>query len=212
MENQDFSFDQSVSEEEPLTLPHFDDEATVQSARAVVPLHEVKRAALTRRHLLLGAALGLAAVVGALVASLIYSQPVQRAPEATTATIANSTSNSADDFVTPSSEASGSTVNPHDVAAPNTETTAKNDGGSERTVTKFVSSNRQPTIRPSRVEKRPEEAVSEPEIQDRRDLDIRAEDEGPRQQRREARRARRERRASDGLTRIREIFEGSPRP
>jgi hypothetical protein len=207
MENQDFSFDQS--EEEPLTLPHFDDEATVQSARPVVPLHEVKRAALTRRHVLLGAALCLAAVVGGLVASLIYSQPAQRAPEATTATISDSAPTSADDFVTPSSEASGSTVNPHDAAAPNTEIAAKND--SERTVTRVVSSNRQPAVS-RRVEKRPEQAVSEPEIQDRSDRDVRAEDEMLREQRREARRARRERRASDGLTRIREIFEGSPRP
>ena len=212
MENQDFSFDQSASEEEPLTIPHFDDEATLQSARPVVPLHEVKRAALAKRHLLLGAALCLAAVFGALVAFLISRQPAQRASEVTTTTISDSTPIAPDDFVTPSSEASGSTVNPHDAAASNIETAAKNDGGSERTVTKVVSSSRQPTIRPSRVEKRPEEAVSEPEIQDRRDRDIRADDEMLRQQRREARRARRERRASDGLTRIREIFEGSPRP
>lgn len=212
MENQDITSDQSLSAGESLTLPHFDDEATVQSARPVVPLHEVKRAALTRRHLLLGAALCLAAVVGASIASLIYSHPAERAPEATTATISDSRPTSSDDFITASSEASGATVNPHDAAAPNSETASKNEGDSEPTVTKVVSSNRQPISRTPRVEKRAEQAVTEPEIPERPDQDVRAEDEMLRQQRREARRARRARRAGDGLTRIREIFEGSPRP
>ncbi|HEU4477305.1 MAG TPA: hypothetical protein VFR80_02230 [Pyrinomonadaceae bacterium] len=210
MENKDFSFDQSMSEAEPLTLPHFDDEATVQSARPVVPLHEVKRIALTRRNIVLGAALCLAAVVGALVASIIYSQPSQRAPEEAAATIPDTTDS--EDFVAPSGEASGSTVNPEDAVASNTETAASDEADSERPVNRVISRDRQPKIANPRVEKQPDLVVSQPKIQDRGDLDVRAEEELLREQRREARRARRERRANDGLTRIREIFEGSPRP
>ena len=211
MENQHFSFDQSTSEAEPLTLPHFDDEATVQSARPVVPLHEVKRIALTRRNIFLGVALCLAAVVGALVASLIYSQPTQRAPEAATATIPEANTTDSEDFVAPSGEASGSTVNPQDAVASNTETASSDEADSERTVNRVISRDRQPRMGNPR-EKRPDLVVSQPKIQDRSDFDVRAEEEMLRAQRREARRARRERRANDGLTRIREIFEGSPRP
>lgn len=211
MENQDLSFDQSILEDEPLTLPHFDDEATVQSARPVVPLHEVKRAALTRRNLLLGGALCLAAIVGALVASLIYSRTTPHAPETTAETISDPAVMSPD-FVAPSGEAGGSTVNPQDAVATNAEMPAKNDQGSERTVSKAVPRNNQPTIRNSRVEARADRVVGQSKIDDRGELDVRAEEEMLREQRREARRARRERRANDGLTRIREIFEGSPRP
>jgi len=211
MENQHFSFDESTSEAEPLTLPHFDDEATVQSARPVVPLHEVKRAALTRRNIFLGVALCLAAVVGAGVASLIYTQPTQRAPEAATATIPDSNTSDSEDFVAPSGEASGSTINPEDAVASNTETASSDEADSERPVNRVISRDRQPKIGNPRVEKRPDLVVSQAKIQDRSDLDVR-EEEMLREQRREARRARRERRANDGLTRIREIFEGSPRP
>ena len=208
MENQDLSFDQSTLEDEPLTLPHFDDEATVQSARPVVPLHEVKSAALTRRRLLLGGALCLAAVVGAMVASLIYKGTTPLAPEATAETISDPAKST--DFVAPSGEASGSTVNPQDAVATNAETPARNDEG-ERTVTKAVPRNNQPTIRNSRIVTPPDRVVDQSKIDDA-ELDVRAEEEMLREQRREARRARRERRANDGLTRIREIFEGSRRP
>lgn len=211
MENQELSFDQPILEDEPLTLPHFDDEATVQSARPVVPLHEVRRAALTRLHLLLGGALCLAAVVGALVASLIYNRTTPQAPEATAETISEPAATSPD-FVAPSGEASGSTINPHDAVATNADMPAKNDEGSERIVTKAVPRNNQPTIRNSRVETRPDRVVDQSKIDDRSELELRAEEEMLREQRREARRARRERLANDGLTRIREIFEGSPRP
>ena len=212
MENKDFSFDQSTSEAEPLTLPHFDDEATVQSARPVVPLHEVKRVALTRRNIFLGAALCLAAVVGALVASLIYSQETQRAPEAATATIPDSSATDSEDFVAPSGEASGSTVNPEDAVASNTEPASSNEADSERPVNRVTSRDRQPRTANSRIAKQPDRVVSQPKIEDRSDLDDRAEEDMRRELRREARRARRERLANDGLTRIREIFEGSPRP
>lgn len=212
MEKEHFSVDHSTSEEEPLTLPHFDDERTLQSARPVVPLHDVKRAELTRRHVFLGAALCLAAVVGAVVASLIYSQPAQPAPEAVTATIPDATVPTSADFVTPSGEASGSAVNPQDVAAPNPEISARSNDDGERTVRRADSRNRQAIARNPQVERQSEQAVNESRVQDRSELDFRAQEEMLRQQRREARRARRERRASNGLTRIREIFEGSPRP
>ena len=67
----------SPASDEPLSLPHFDEEATLQSARPVVPLHEVKAQGRSRRRWLLGGALALAATLGAVTASLIYSQGSQ---------------------------------------------------------------------------------------------------------------------------------------
>ena len=116
MDEQDFSQDYSIADEEPLTLPHFDDESTLQSARPVVPLHEVKRASLVRRKLLLGGALLVAAVIGAGAASLIYDQ---RSPsnQETANTTADEEIPTAADVPAPVGEASGAKINPEETVA-----------------------------------------------------------------------------------------------
>ena len=209
MENRDLALDGSLAEEEPLTLPHFDDEATVQSARPVVPLDEVRRASRSKQKLLLGAALCLAAFVGAVAASLVFSDRRQPS-ESTTATIPESSEEASTGFITPSGEASGATVDPNETVAIDTaaETSDRTDEALEVQSSPRVSP--QQPIRNSRVSQPVEKVVtrSEPEPEDRE-----AEERAARRaERREIRRLRRERRAGDGLTRIREIFEGSPRP
>ena len=211
MEKQCSSIENSLPEEDSLTLPHFDDEATIQSARPVVPLREVKRAARAKRQLLLGATICFAAVAGALGASLIYDQLTQRAEKTTAINNADVPELSAD-FVSPSGEVSGSTVNPAEAIVPSSDVALTSDVESERQVTPTTSKTRQGAVKNSRVEKPVEKIARQAEVQNVPEPDIVSEQQLLREQRREARRARRERRANAELMRIREIFEGSPQP
>ena len=208
MENQDFSLDNSTSEDKPLRLPHFDDEVTIQSARPVVPLHEVERASRTKNRLLLGGALCIAAVVGFFAASFV-SQP--RPVQDSTTAITNETLSA--DFVAPSSEAGGATVNANEAIALDSE--AKTTG-SDLPIESEGPSVHQPQPRNTRSERKVEKEISARQVNESDDQNV-AIDEEFRRERREARRLRRERRvnerrAGDETTRIREIFEGSPRP
>lgn len=210
MENRDLALDDSLGEGEPLTLPHFDDEATVQSARPVVPLDEVRSASRSKQKMLLVAALCLAAVVGALAASMVFSDRPQPSEESATATIPQSSEETSNGFITPSGEASGATVDPNETVAIDTAAATPDRSDEALEVQSSPRVSPQQPVRNSRVSKSVEKVVPgpEPEAEDQ-EADERA---ARREERREARRLRRERRAGDGLTRIREIFEGSPRP
>ena len=61
-----------------LSEPHFDDEATVLSARPVVPLHKVRAGARSGRRLGFALAILVALLVGAFGATLIYQQRGQK--------------------------------------------------------------------------------------------------------------------------------------
>ena len=212
MENQDFSFDQSSSEAEPLTLPHFDDEATLQSARPVVPLHEVRQASRIRQRMLLAGALCVAAVVGAVTASLFFRES-EPAPETEISTTVENEPAESADFVTPSGEATGANVNPGG-AVSSGEPTATSRAGNVQPETE--SKVRATQNRTSRNERQTTTVLEQPRVVS--DDEVSAnEGDSRRERRREARRLRRERRMddrrnSDGLVHIREIFEGSPRP
>ncbi len=213
MENRDFAIDDSLAEEEPLTLPHFDDEATVQSARPVVPLEEVRRASRSKQKMLLGAALCLAAIVGAVTASFVFSNRQQSLEGSAATTNPESSQEASTGFIPPSGEASGATVDPDDTVAVDTAAnTDRSSDGIEVQPSSPVS--RPQPIRNSRLSKPVERVIStpEPDAEDRDAEERAARREERREERRAARRLRRERRAGDGLTRIREIFEGSPRP
>ena len=54
--------------------PHFDEEATVLSARPVVPLQEIEAEERSRKRLIVGLAMACSLVMGALAATLIYKQ------------------------------------------------------------------------------------------------------------------------------------------
>lgn len=216
MEYEHTSRNQSPFADEPLSLPHFDEEATLQSARPVVPLLEVKTAARSKRRLLMGGALFVAATLGALTASLIYSQRAQPQDASATATLPDSSKSASDGFVSPSGEATGSSQNANESAAPVSEFTGVNTATVGADVNSRNSVKGKQTAQGSRVRKQPDRVVSPAEILDRDDQISADEVEMRREQRREARRLRRERRVNGrpdaGLTRIREIFEGTPRP
>lgn len=206
MENRNLALEYSSPEEEPLTLPHFDDEVTVQSARPVVPLHEVESSSRSRQKMLLVASLCLAALVGAVAASFVFSDRTQDVEESATATIPESSEDGSTGFIAASGEAGGATVDPSETIATDIETTRVDRTEDEPEVqTPTIVSRPQP-VKNARVPKPVEKDVSKTE-------DLEADErQTRREERREARRLRRERRAGDGLTRIREIFEGSPRP
>ena len=214
MDDQDFSQDYSIADEQPLTLPHFDDESTLQSARPVVPLHEVKRASRVRRKLLLGGALFIAAVIGAGAASLIYDQRGQSNQETANTTADEEIPTSAD---VPESvgEASGATINPVETVAIDSESAKVKGIDSESRVGSASKTEREPAkLEHSR--KPVEKVVQDSEVRNRNDEEDFSLEE-LRQERRRERRLRREgrleqRRGGDDTTRIREIFEGSPRP
>jgi hypothetical protein len=58
----------------PLGEPHFDEEATVLSARPVVPLQEIEAEKRSRKHLIVGLAMACSLMMGALAATLLYKQ------------------------------------------------------------------------------------------------------------------------------------------
>lgn len=213
MEQEHTSRNPSVSLDEPLSLPHFDEEATVQSARPVVPLHEVKAQSRSKRLFLLVAAFAIAASLGALT-SLIYNRQSNPQDTSVTTTVPDPSQTLTDNSISPSGGAAGLPVSsdPGEVPVTNTETA---------TLTTTKAANRRESSSPSNQTspvRRNSEAVVSVRVENESEDEALAEErELRRAERREARRLRRERRVNesrsgDGLTRIREIFEGSPRP
>ena len=208
MDNQDFSLDQS----EELTIPHFDDEETIQCARPVVPLHEVRKASLTKQRLLLGGALCVAAVVGALTASWISGPRDPQRVQESSSTTTNEQSSRMSDFV-PSGEAGGATVDPNEAVALDSEAMESEPDG--RMVERNQTSVPRSAIRSTPTPKKVEKVI--PQASESDNQTVSSDEELFRERRRDARRLRRERRieerrSEDGLTRIREIFEGPQRP
>ncbi len=73
---------QQFAAELQLSKPHFDEEATLLSARPVVPLRDIPMRGVPRR-LVYGLTIIVAVMAGAFAATLFYKQPSQR-PTATT--------------------------------------------------------------------------------------------------------------------------------
>ena len=190
-----------------LSEPHFDQEATVLSARPVVPLEEVT--SLTARNFwkrpwVLGLGLAGALLVGVFATAIYYSQ-----------------SNGDDSSLIEGSEVA-----------------AGAEGFSEESVNSFSGpASSQPMVenvkpaaitQPSPVNSRPgkasetekkprlvaviRERQSDNDIEDDQENDRRADRREARRERRRAERRGRDRKSSDELLRIRDIFEGSPRP
>ncbi|MGH9968001.1 MAG: hypothetical protein ACREBG_09250 [Pyrinomonadaceae bacterium] len=193
-----------------LSVPHFDEEATLLRARPVVPLHEVKTESSRRRRLVLGLTLVAVLMLGAVTATLVYSNRQQ--PDEAPAT-------ARDNSVSTSGDAGGSVINSSQ-PAPSAPSAVTEDRPFERQIDKVGNSSltRKQAARdagsatvPTRareVEQDRAEDLAQDEARTRR-----AERREARRQRREAEReARRKAQSSDGLLRIREIFEGAPRP
>ncbi len=190
-----------------LSEPHFDQEATVLSARPVVPLEEVASNSgnFWKRPWVLGLGLAGALLVGVFATAIYYSQSKQddsslfegfevaSGAEGISGEPANSFSGPA------SPQPIVESVKPASVAQP-----APEKGRVEKVTTA-------PEKKP-RLVAVIKERKSNNDVEDDQENDRRA---GRRQLRRERRRAERQgrdRKSSDELLRIRDIFEGSPRP
>jgi hypothetical protein len=209
MEKNNSSTDHLPVFDPALSLPHFDEETTLLSARPVVPLNEVKAETRSRRRMIFGLTILAAILLGAVSATLLPLQSGQNSQSA----VGTEVSKPAE----PSSGAAGGSTSQFAetrvpmLAEPVEETQAREV----------------PTTRNSSIKSRPTEAISRRSVKPARavspdpesDVDFendewvlrRAERRGAR---RDARRERRQKREQmgDDLLRIREIFEGSPRP
>jgi hypothetical protein len=211
--------DQSASSGEPLSLPHFEEERTLLAARPVVPLGEVKRQTLKQRWL---AALGIVAAVllGSLGLTLIAYKQALPTPQATV----TETGEPAPDLETQGvlGSASGAASGlARDIPEHQTSAVA----GSATSDTKDVPlsdshrivKSQAPGISRNIARSARTRGVVKSQEEDLRNDDralLRAERKQERQLAREAMRERRKKRqqVGDDLMRIREIFEGSPRP
>ena len=202
-----------------LSEPHFDEEATLLSAQPVVPLDEVTAGGRSGRRLAFGLAIVFALVVGALGATLIYKQRGQKQGTAIAET-ATPVSNQAAPETTSLTGDGGAKPDSHGSASAMAE-----NGGDvvRREVSNAGASNQSRKQGPQlfqsaesnkATETRQNEAIS---LRDKREMRRAERMEETRLRRKAERVARRDARdhksrPSDDLLRIREIFEGAPRP
>jgi hypothetical protein len=208
--------------EVPLDEPHFDEEATLLSARPVVPLHEVKAKARLSNRLSLGLVILSAILVGAISAVLIYRERVMP----TSAVVESNTP------VFEQSQGAGGQLGDSD-ARLDLPVVQHDNAALGQTEQPDNRSGAQPRQAPTVVQKRSESSNADQNHED--DSVVRSDEydsvarsdaewqirraerrEARRRERRKAREVWKESRGKtqpqDDLTRIREIFEGSPRP
>lgn len=195
--------DPEYFDNDSLTEPHFDEEATIAAARPVVPLEEVKAKPYHRR-LALGLTILGALMVGAVGGTFIYKQRHSKpASEIVDLAVTGSGATSQQISEQPTTETRTPDVSTGNDAATVTEAEPSQP----------VVSNRKParTVEPSEPISR-EDSISQEDRKEARRL-ARIE---TRRARRAERQAEREawgnRRSGDDLLRIREIFEGPRRP
>lgn len=202
--------DQQITESgASLPEPHFDEEATVLSARPVVPLEEVEALNSKRslpRPWILGLGLVGALLVG-ICATVIYYSRANRddstslqEPEVS-ASIEGNTSESANSFSGP--------VAPQPAAAVDVPADVKKQARANQGDRVSAAPDKKPRPRLVAVIR---ENKSNNHGDEESDEDRRTARKQARQERRRAEREKRARRSSDELLRIRDIFEGSPRP
>jgi hypothetical protein len=201
-----------------LSEPHFEEEATLLSARSVVPLHEVKAKERAGRRLTFSLALIAALIVGALGATLIYKQRGQTPATATVETSAAAFNEVAPEAssTTPSGGATSDSAAATSKALENASEVSKRE---ERNVAATR------PMKPTALVVRSAGSAKETEITRDEDVNSGERKAERRAQRMEAWRLRREAehqarrewrdrrmQRSDDLLRIREIFEGTRRP
>jgi hypothetical protein len=207
--------DQRISgSESQLAEPHFDEEATLLSARAVVPLEKVSAKARLNRPWLFALALAGALFLGAAATAIYYSRLNNREvrPQANVDTSSSNVQS------TQSDEPAGVLNESQAIAGGSALDSGRADGSAKAEPEEATSPVSSTTSRNTKdeVARRPTHTPTTIAERSNRKAEIREE---LRAARREARKRNRqlgqERRAaknSDDLLRIREIFEGSPRP
>ena len=189
---------------EPPPEPHFDEEATLLSARPVVPLHDVRAEARSARRLTFAVTIIVSLLVGAAGATLIYKRGQKQ-----TATIVETSSPVSEQSVhesAPMIEPSRGAANSHAAAPPAAENTDQVVASQSPNAGASTSSKKPMPIPQSGESSKAEREMLSTQRVEARHL-----------RRRALRAARREARGRNGqpaddLLRIREIFEGSPRP
>jgi|SRR5882672_423957 len=206
---------QNFGAETQLSEPHFDEEATLLSARRVVPLHEFTAETRSRKRFAFGLAIALGLLVGVLGATLI----IQRG-EKEQASVVETTAS-----VSPQAAPETKSLTEESGAKPDPSgsTAGENRGGvTTQEVNEEGASNQAgqqgPQEMPGATSTEMTEATQNEVIQlrDKREM-RRAERAATRLRNKAERTARRDSRdrkgqTSDDLLRIREIFEGVPRP
>ncbi|HYJ88534.1 MAG TPA: hypothetical protein VEW46_20880 [Pyrinomonadaceae bacterium] len=216
-----------------LDEPHFDEESTILSARPVVPLEVVEAKSRSVRNIFIGSAIVVALFIGAFAATFVYKLRAEQ--EASDITANDSAGQNQ-----PSLESGVAAIESQDpepvVEAQEPEATALDrNQPDQRAVVKNVPATSPPlisrapaprTVRNGTKPRKQDEPLEE-ELASQRELnqEIRRAErrEQRREERREERRARRveeakhqrgdrNSRATDDLSRIREIFEGRPKP
>ena len=190
-----------------LDEPHFDEEATVLSARPVVPLEVVEKKERSVKRWALAAAVGVALLIGAFSATLVY----KLGNDSSTVTQEKELAQPSAPPLESGVEGSVAEV---PVPAPSNQTLEE---PAEKVVSRPVSSRREPLSRIERTAQTRRDDDREEQIAADREMekDIRRAEK--RERRRLERRAERQAQRnggtrSDDLLRIREIFEGAPRP
>lgn len=223
--------DERITGRENLDEPHFDEEATVLAARPVVRLDEVKSEKRSKASVAIGLAIGGGLLVGLLAAALIYRYlGANQVPTGETNIVAEQPASPAGEPTAnqlPSS-AGGAVVGVDDPAVTSVqdEEPVETDTATREREPKLEESkpvktqDRAPEAAPRRpvvvTESRPQADDDEEDKEAERAIK-RAERQEERRERRRAerqanRQERRQNQTADDLTRIREIFEGSPKP
>ncbi len=229
---QELSGDEILLEE-----PHFDEESTILSARPVVPLEVVEAKSRSLRRILIGAALVVALMVGAFAASFIFRL---RSAQPASDVVMTEDSPAQSQVVLESGVVALEPPDPEPVVeAEEPEPVSSEKQRDETAVVKPAVVKNVPAKSAPPISRQPSPRVQRTGIRSRRDEPIKEElasqrelnqeirraerREERRQERREERRARRveeakhqgmdrDSRSTDDLLRIREIFEGRPRP
>lgn len=206
-DHEDFGTDSQLSR------PHFDEEATLLSARPVIPLNEVAAKARSGKRLAFGLAIGSAFLVGALGTTFIFRQRSQKqgTPVAgANTTVAHQTA--------PEGPSLAEDPRSKRDSAGSASGMAENGG---ELSSQEVNSSGQDRKQGSQVLQRDESNMAHENshdefnnLKDQRRAERMEATRLRRKAEREARRDAREHRSqpSDDLLRIREIFEGTPRP
>jgi hypothetical protein len=184
---------QDFSGDEQLTEPHFDEEATLLSARQVVPLDEIKAEQRLGRRLSFGIAIISSLILGAVGAKLIYRSGSGEQSAAVVSDVARGGAGSLGGPVQSSAIVEGvaGTTSGNLANATTTEAKQPSPGVNDESMRKEAT-RRRPS--PDRPGKRFD--VGRPERE--------------REQRKETRA--KQVNSANGLSRIREIFEGPTRP
>ena len=189
----------------PLAEPHFDEEATLLSARPVVPLQKIKAKERSGKRLIFAVAMAGSLLVGALGATLIYKQRGRKQATAIVSTaVPGAAGIAVDETVAPAiAEKFGSAAS---------ATLPKNGPGSvDKKSVPWVSRSAAASVVETKRRKPLPQQIDGSELSRAERIDAR------RLRRRSEREVQREfsgrkRKPSDDLLRIREIFEGPSRP